>query len=111
MNVLNRIGGAFLLLGLGVAVIFGFQTPTGRQIWDGVWQAAATIVDYARSAISGFAGQGTSGHLAASIGIAAVAVVIAITFLKWPISARTYAIVLILATILAFILYNPAIVR
>jgi cobalamin biosynthesis protein CobD/CbiB len=63
---------------------------------------------YARAEISSFSGQGTSGNLAGSIGLAAVAVVIAVTFLKWPISARTYSIVLILATILAFILYNPA---
>ena len=110
MKVLNRVGGALLLLGLAIAVIIGFQSPTGRQFWDGIWQAGATVLDYARAQISGFAGQGTSGNLAGSIGLAAIAVVIAVTFLKWPISARVYAIVLILATILAFILYNPAIV-
>jgi hypothetical protein len=110
MNVLNRIGGAFLLLGLGIAVIIGFQTPTGRQIWDGLWQATATIVDYVRSAISGFAGHGTSGDLAASIGVAAVVMVAVMVFIKGTISYRLFSILLVLATILAFLLYNPGIV-
>jgi hypothetical protein len=110
MNILNRVGGALLLLGLGIAVIIGFQSPTGRRFWDGVWQAGETVVDYARAQISSFAGRGTSGNLVGSIGLAAVAMVLAMTFLKWPITARLYAILLILATILAFVLYNPGIV-
>ena len=39
MKILNRVGGAFLLLVLVVAAIMGFQTPDGRQIWDDLWAA------------------------------------------------------------------------
>ena len=110
MNVLNRIGGALLLLGLGLAVIFGFQTPTGRRFWDGVWQAGDTVVDYARSQISGLSGRGTSGDRAASIGVAAVVIVAIMVFIKGPISYRLFSILLVLAPVLAFVLYDPAIV-
>ena len=111
MNVLNRIGGTLLLLGLAIAVIIGFQTPTGRRFWDGIWQAGDTVVDYARAQIGGLAGRGTAGNLAASIGVAAVALVAVQIFIKGPISYRLFIILLILATVLAFILYNPAAVR
>ena len=39
MKILNRVGGAFLLLVLVAAAILGFHTPTGRQIWDDLWAA------------------------------------------------------------------------
>jgi hypothetical protein len=111
VNVLNRIGGTLLLLGLAIAVIIGFQTPTGRRFWDGIWQAGDTVVDYARTQIAGFAGRGTAGNLLGSIGAAAIVLVIVLTLIRGSISVRLYTILLILATILAFILYNPGVVR
>ena len=110
MNLLNRVGGALLLLGLGVAVIIGFQSPTGRQFWDGIWQAGTTVVRYARSQIERLSGGGTDGNLAVSIGIAAVGLIIVLTLIKWPISVRVYTVLLILATVVAIVLYNPSIV-
>jgi hypothetical protein len=110
MKVLNRVGGALLLLGLAIAVIIGFQSPTGRQFWDGIWQAGTTVLDYARAQISRLSGRGTTGNLAASIGAAAVGMVAVMIFIKGPISYRLFIILLIIATVVAFILYNPAVV-
>jgi hypothetical protein len=110
MNLLNRVGGALLLLGLGLAVIIGFQSPTGRQFWDGVWQAGATVVGYFRTQIERLTGEGTDGNLAVSVGVAAVGLIIVLTLMKWPITVRVYTILLILATVVAIVLYNPSIV-
>jgi hypothetical protein len=109
MNLLNRVGGALLLLGLGLAVVIGFQSPTGRQFWDGVWQAGATVLGYARTQIESLGGRNTDGNLAVSVGIAAVGLIIVLTLIKWPITVRVYTILLILATAVAVVLYNPSI--
>jgi hypothetical protein len=110
MNLLNRVGGALLLLGLGIAVIIGFQSPTGRQFWDGIWQAGATVVGYFRTQIERLTGGGTDGNLAVSVGIAAVGMIIVMTLIKGAISVRLYTILLVVATAVAFVLYNPSIV-
>ena len=50
MKILNRVGGAFLLLVLVAAVVLGFQTPTGRQIWDDLWAAGSAVAELAAAA-------------------------------------------------------------
>ncbi len=110
MNVLNRVGGALLLLGLGIAVIIGFQSPTGRQFWDGIWQAGSTIVDYARTQILRLNGTSVAGDWRAAIGIVAVVLILLFIVLKKPISFRLFTTLLVLGVVAAFILYNPSVV-
>ena len=43
---INRIGGAVLLLILATAVISGFQSPTGRPIWDSLWDSVQDVFTY-----------------------------------------------------------------
>jgi len=109
MNLLNRVGGALLLLGLGVAVIIGFQSPTGRQFWDGIWQAGATVLGYVRTQIERIDGTSIAGNAAAAVGIAAVSLVIIFILLKKPISLRLFTFLVIAPTAAAFVLYDPTI--
>jgi hypothetical protein len=110
MNTLNKIGGALLLAGLAVAVFLGFQTPTGRQFWDGIWAAGAAVVGYVGDQIARLNGTPVEGNLAVAVGIAAVGLVILIILLPKPLPARVFPILVILAVVAAFILYQPSIV-
>ena len=110
MNALNKIGGALLLAGLAVAVIIGFQTPTGRQFWDGVWQAGATVVSYAGDQIVRLNGSPVAGNLTVAIGIAAVSLAALLIVLPKPIPSRLFTVLVIAATATAVILYQPSIV-
>lgn len=109
MGVLNKIGGALLLAGLAIAVIIGFQTPTGRQFWDGIWQAGATVVNYIRSQGVRLNGTAVAGNAWAAIGVSAILFLIVMTLVPPLRVGRGFAILAILFTALAFILYNPTI--
>jgi hypothetical protein len=110
VSTLNRIGGALLLAGLAVAVIIGFQSPTGRRFWDGVWQAGSTVVGYAGDQIARLNGTSIAGNLTVAIGIAAVGLAGLVILLPKPISGRTFAVLAIAATAAAIIMYQPSIV-
>ena len=110
MNALNKIGGALLLAGLAVAVIIGFQSPTGRQFWDGVWQAGATVVGYAGDQITRLNGTPIAGNWTVAVGIAAVGLAALLILLPKPISTRLFTVLVIAATAAAVILYQPSIV-
>ena len=111
MNVLNRVGGALLLLGLAIAVIIGFQTPTGRRFWDGIWQAGATVVDFIRDQAARLTDTPIAGNVWASIGVAAIGFLIVMTLVPPLRVGRGFAILAIVFTAIAFILYNPAILN
>jgi hypothetical protein len=111
VNVLNRVGGALLLLGLAIAVIIGFQTPTGRQFWDGIWQAGATVVTFLRDQAARLSGTPIAGNVWASIGVAAIGFLIVMTLVPPLRVGRGFAILAIVFTAVAFILYNPAILN
>ena len=111
MNALNKLGGALLLAGLAVAVIIGFQTPTGRQFWDGVWQAGATVVGFIGDQGVRLSGTAVAGNLWAAIGIAAIAFIIVITLAPGLRAGRGFVVMAIAATALAFILYQPSILN
>jgi hypothetical protein len=110
VNALNKLGGALLLAGLAIAVIIGFQTPTGRQFWDGVWQAGATVVGYAGDQLARLDGTPVAGNLTVAIGIAAVSLVALLILLPKPIPGRLFTVLMIAATATAVILYQPSIV-
>lgn len=115
MKILNRVGGAFLLLVLGIAAIIGFQSPTGRQIWDDLWEAVRLVLTYLRELIQGLGGKtvgGTTvaGNATLAIAISAVGVIVLLSLLKKPVSVRAFTIMVLLAAVGAFILYNPAVV-
>jgi hypothetical protein len=109
VNALNKIGGALLVAGLAVAVIIGFQTPTGRQFWDGIWQAGAAVVGFIGDQAARLSGTAVAGNLWAAIGIAAIALVVAIALAPGLRAGRGFVVLAILATVLAFILYQPSI--
>ena len=79
MNALNKVGGALLVAGLAIAVIIGFQTPTGRQFWDGIWQAGATVVTFIGDQVARLSGTAVAGNLWAAIGVAAIGFLVIIT--------------------------------
>jgi hypothetical protein len=110
VNALNKIGGALLLAGLAVAVIIGFQTPTGRQFWDGVWQAAATVVGFVGDQVGQLNGTSVAGNGTLAIAIAAVGMIVLLVFLPKPVSTRLFTAAVIGATVLAIVLYQPSIV-
>ena len=110
MNALNKIGGALLLAGLAVAVIIGFQTPTGRQFWDGVWQAGSTVVGYAGDQIGRLNGTSVAGNWTVAVGIAAVGLAALLILLPKPISSRLFTVLVIAATATVVVLYQPSIV-
>jgi hypothetical protein len=111
VNALNKLGGALLLAGLAIAVIIGFQTPTGRQFWDGVWQAGATVVGFLGDQGVRLSGTAVAGNLWAAIGIAAIAFIIAITLAPGLRAGRGFVVMAIVFTALAFILYQPSILE
>jgi hypothetical protein len=110
VGVLNKVGGALLLLGLAIAVIIGFQTPTGRRFWDGIWQAGATVVDFIRDQAVRLGGTPIAGNAWAAIGAAAILFLITITLVPGLRVGRGFAIMAVLFTALGFILYNPSVV-
>jgi hypothetical protein len=110
MKVLNRVGGGFLLFGIAVAAIIGFQSPTGRQFWDGVWQAVATILGYLRTQILRLNGSSIDGNGPRAVGITAAALVLILILLPKPISVRSFTILLLAASAAAFVLWDPSIV-
>ena len=107
MKILNRVGGAFLLLVLVAAVVLGFQTPTGRQIWDDLWAAGSAVVSWVRDQIQLLTGTSIPGHAGAAIAIASVGVIVVLAVLKKPVSYRGFMVILLVAPVAAYILYNP----
>ena len=110
MNALNKIGGFLLLAGVVIAAIIGFQTPTGRQFWDGIWQAGSTVVSFIGDQAGRLTGTPVAGNLWAAIGIAAIAFLVTITLVPALRVGRGFAILAIAFTALAFVLYQPSIV-
>jgi hypothetical protein len=112
MKALNRIGGAFLLLVLAIAAITGFQSPTGRPIWDNLWNATASVLGYARNQAVRLDGSPIDGHPFTAIGVGALLVLFLIALvLKWPISGRAFGLLLLLGAVVAFVLWDPAVLR
>ena len=113
MKVLNRIGGVFLLLVLGIAAISGFQSPTGRPIWDNLWNATATVLSYVHDLATRLVGAPTDGHPFSAIGTAALLLLVVITLVlagaKKSISAPVFMLMLLGAAVVAFVLWNPAV--
>jgi hypothetical protein len=107
MKILNRVGGAFLLLVLVAAVVLGFQTPTGRKIWDDLWAAGSAALSWLRDQIQLLTRTPIPGHAAAAIAVAAVGVIVVLGLLKKPISVRAFTVLVLLAGVVAYILYNP----
>jgi hypothetical protein len=109
MKILNRVGGAFLLLVLGMAAILGFQSPTGRQVWDDLWAAGSAALSWVQDQI----GRVTlfAGHGFQAIGAAALGLVLVLILLKKPISLRAFEILLVLAGVTAFVLWNPSAIQ
>ena len=110
MKILSRVGGAFLLLVLVAAVILGFQTPTGGQIWDDLWAAGAAVVGWVRDQIQLLTRTSIPGHAGAAIAIAAVGVIVVLALLKKPVRVRAFTVMVLLAAIAAYVLYNPTVV-
>ena len=108
MKILNRVGGAFLLLVLVAAAILGFQTPTGRQIWDGISQAVIDVLRWLQQLSAGLIGSPFDGHGYAAIGGAAVLLVLVLILLKKPIPLRVFELLLVVAAAVAFVLWNPS---
>ena len=107
MKVINAIGGAFLLLMLGIAAIIGFQSPGGRPIWDGLWQAPSTVLGYFRERGGGF--DAVAGDGRAAIGWAATGSLVALIVLKKPISMQLFTILLLAGAAVAFVLWDPSV--
>lgn len=105
MKVLNTIGGAFLLVVLAIASILGFQSTTGRPIWDGLWNATSSVVTYFRGQAGGFTSVRGDGR--AAIGWVATGFVLLLVLLKKPISMQLFTILLLVGAAVAFVLWDP----
>jgi hypothetical protein len=111
VKILNRVGGAFLLLVLVAAVVLGFQTPTGRQIWTDISQAVVALLRWLQQASARLIGSPFDGHGYAAIGAAAVLLVLILIFLKKPIPLRVFELLLVLSAVVAFVLWNPSVIQ
>ena len=109
MRVLSRLGGVLFAAVLVVAVIIGFQTPTGRRIWDGLWQATSTVVQFAGQQLGRLGPTPVAGNLWAAIGIAAVGFLITLALVPPLRAGRGFAALAVAFTVLAFVLYQPSI--
>jgi hypothetical protein len=109
MKALNRVGGTLLLLILGIAVISGFQSETGRPIWDSMWNATAATLGYFRDLIGGF--DSVAGHGRAAIGWAATGIVVLMLFIKKTITYQQFTFMLLAGAAVAFVLWDPAVLR
>jgi len=107
VKILNRVGGAFLLLVLVAAVVLGFQTPTVRQLWDDLWAAGSAVLSWVRDQIQLLTGTSIPGHAAVAIAIAAVGVIVVLALRGKPVSYRAFVLLLLGAAVVAYILYNP----
>lgn len=108
MNALNKIGGLLLLAGLALAIIIGFQTPTGRQFWDGIWQAGSTVVGYAGDQVgrtTGVAGTPTAWIIAGAVFLVVVTLVARARGSRGAVLATALA-----AFLVGLFLYNPSLV-
>jgi hypothetical protein len=110
MKILNRVGGAFLLLVLLIAATIGFQSPTGRPIWDDIWAAASIVVGYVRDLLQRLIGTPVDGHASAAVAVAAVGVIVLLALLKKPVSVRAFTVIVLLAGFGALVMYDPTIV-
>jgi hypothetical protein len=110
VNTLNKIGGVILLLGLAAAVVIGFQSPTGRAFWDGLWQAVSSVLRYLGDQIGRLNGTAIAGNLGVSVAVAAIAFLLTIALVPALRAGRNFAIMAVVFTVIAFILYNPSIV-
>jgi hypothetical protein len=115
MKLLNRVGGAFLLVVLAIAAITGFQSPTGRPIWDNLWNATATVLGYARDQAARLDGSPIDGHPFSAIGAAALLVLcliaVVLAGVKKSISFQGFTLLLLGGAVVAFVLWNPGILR
>jgi hypothetical protein len=109
VNALNRLGGALFAAALVVAVIIGFQTPTGRAIWDGIWQAGSTVIQFAGDQLGRFGPTPVAGNLWAAIGVSAILFLITIALVPGLRVGRGFVVLAVLFTALAFVLYQPSI--
>jgi hypothetical protein len=113
MKVLNRVGGTFLLLVLAIAAISGFQSPTGRPIWDNLWNATASVLGYARDQLARLDGSPIDGHPFTAIGLAALLVLtlmaVVLAVVKKSISFQGFTLLLLGGAVVAFVLWNPAV--
>lgn len=110
MKILNRVGGAFLALVLAIAAILGFQSSTGRPIWNDLWSAGSEVLTWVRDRIQLLTRTSVPGHAAVAIAISAVGVIVVLGLLKKPISVRAFTILVLVAAVAAYILYNPSVV-
>jgi hypothetical protein len=115
MKLLNRVGGAFLLLVLAIATITGFQSPTGRPIWDNLWNATATVLGYGRDQAARMDGGPIDGHPFTAVGLAALLVLVLMTLVlagaKKSISFQGFTLILLGGAVVAFLLWNPSVLR
>jgi hypothetical protein len=107
MKALNRIGGTLLLLILGIAVVSGFQSPTGRPIWDNMWDATKTTLMWFSDRVGGF--HSVEGHGKAAIGWAATGILVLMLFTKKSISYQQFTLMLLAGAAVALVLWDPAI--
>jgi hypothetical protein len=110
VNTLNKIGGLILLLGLAAAVVIGFQSPTGRAFWDGLWQAVSSVLRYLGDQIGRLSGTAVAGNAWAAIGIAAILFLVTLALAPGLRAGRNFAIMAVVFTAVGFILYQPSIV-
>ena len=110
MKILSRVGGAFLLLVLAIAAILGFQTPTGRQMWDSLWSAASTVLRWVRDHVPNLTSS-TTGDAWKAIAIGGVFVILMLSLAKKPVSVRAFTALVIVAGLGAFVLWNPSVVQ
>ena len=107
MKLINRIGGAFLLAIVAIATITGFQSSTGRPIWDNLWNATAAVLSYFSDLVGNF--HSVEGHGRAAIGWVATGIVVLLLFTKKSITVQQYTLLLLAGAAVAFVLWDPAI--
>jgi hypothetical protein len=107
LKILNRVGGAFLLLVLTIAAVLGFQTPTGREIWDDLWAAGSAVLSWVRDLVQRLSDTSIPGNAPAAIAIASVGVIIVLALVKKPVTYRAFMVMLLVAAVAAYILYDP----
>ena len=107
MKILNRVGGAFLLLVLSLPRSWASRRrPAGRS-GTTCGRPGPPWLSWVRDQIQLLTGTSIPGHAGAAIAIASVGVIVVLALLKKPVSVRAFTLMVLLAAVAAYILYNP----
>jgi len=109
VNALNKLGGALLAAILLIAVLTGLQTGTGRQAWNGVWNATKTVIRWAGDQIAKLGvNVNTAGNLGKALVIGLIVFAALVLLIPAARAGRGLAASAFASLLVALLLFQPS---